>query len=69
LIFGSYIHGLFHNTQFTLALLNRLRGLKGLPHINSSSIDKQQQYDRLAQLIRQNLDMPRIYQITLRRSK
>jgi len=69
LIFGSYIHGLFHNAEFTRALLNRVRDLKGLPRVNSSPIDKQQQYDRLAEIVRQNLNMPHIYQIALGKSK
>jgi len=69
LIFGSYIHGLFHNAEFTRALLNRVRDLKGLSQVNSSPMDKQQQYDRLAEIVRQNLDMPHIYQIALGKSK
>jgi len=32
-------------------------------------MDKQQQYDRLAEIVRQNLDMPHIYQIALGKSK
>ena len=65
LIFGSYIHGLFHNINFTHALLNRLRQLRGLPIAAAIAINKEGQYDKLAEIIRQNLDMSQVYQITL----
>ena len=68
LIFGTYIHGLFHNTNFTYAFLNRLRQLRGLPLATAISIDKQAQYDKLAEIIRQNLNMSQVYQITLGRN-
>lgn len=67
LIFGSYIHGLFHNTQFTHALLNRLRQRLGLPSGTATSINKEAQYDRLAEVVRQNLDMQLVYKIALGR--
>ncbi|MFH1031540.1 MAG: cobyric acid synthase [Chloroflexota bacterium] len=67
LIFGTYLHGLFHNVNFTHNLLNRLRQLKGLPTITAISINKDKQYDELAEIVRQNLDINRIYKITLGR--
>ncbi len=67
--FGTYIHGLFHNTEFTQALLHRLRQLRGLPPTTTTPINKQEHYDKLADLVRQNLDMERIYQITLQRKR
>ena len=66
LIFGSYIHGLFHNVNFTHALLNRLRQLRGLPAATLKSTDRQSQYDKLAEIFRNNLDMTQIYQILRR---
>jgi adenosylcobyric acid synthase len=63
LIFGSYIHGLFHNHAFSSSLLNRLRAHKGLPPLPSISVDRDQQYDKLADLIKQNTDMSRVYDI------
>jgi adenosylcobyric acid synthase len=68
LIFGTYIHGLFHNAEFTRRLLNRLRQLRGLPATSASSINKQEMYDKLADVIRHNLNMSRIYDITLGRN-
>jgi adenosylcobyric acid synthase len=67
-VFGSYIHGLFHNASFTHHLLNRLRQLRGLPIISAPSTNKQEIYDKLAGIIRQNLDMPQVYKITFGRN-
>jgi len=65
LIFGSYIHGLFHNVNFTQALLSRLRQLRGLPVAAIVPINKDKQYDELARIVRQNLDMRRVYKIMM----
>jgi adenosylcobyric acid synthase len=67
-VFGSYIHGLFHNVSFTHRLLNRLRQLRGLPTISAPSTNRQEIYDKLAAIIRQNLDMPQVYKITFGRN-
>jgi adenosylcobyric acid synthase len=68
LVFGTYIHGLFHNAEFTNRLLSRLRQLRGLPATSTSSIDKQEMYDKLADVIRHNLDMSKVYEITFGRN-
>jgi adenosylcobyric acid synthase len=65
LIFGSYIHGLFDNTRFTHILLNLLRQRLGLPSGTAISINKEVQYDKLAELVRQNLDMNMVYEIAM----
>ena len=67
-IFGTYIHGLFHNANFTHAFLNRLRQLRGLPTAVAISTNRQEQYDKLAEIIRQNLDMSEVYEIALGRN-
>jgi adenosylcobyric acid synthase len=67
LIFGSYIHGLFHNADFTHRLLNGLRQLLGLPITSALSKNKQEMYDKLADIIRQSLDMPQVYKLTFGR--
>jgi adenosylcobyric acid synthase len=67
-VFGSYIHGLFHNASFTHHLLNRLRHLRGLPVISTPTTNRQETYDKLAGIIRQNLDVPQVYKITFRRN-
>jgi adenosylcobyric acid synthase len=68
LIFGTYIHGLFNNAEFTHCLLNRLRQMRGLPATPASTINKQKMYDKLANIIKHNLDMSQVYKITLGRN-
>jgi len=63
LILGTYIHGLFHNAEFTHAFLKRLRELRGLPSATAASIDKEAQYNKLAGIVRQNLDMTQVNKI------
>ena len=62
LIFGTYLHGLFHNIEFTRRLLTRLRQIHGLPATETKSINQQEMYDKLADIIRNNLDMSQIYE-------
>lgn len=68
LIFGSYIHGLFHNVNFTQALLNRVRELRGLPVTTMLPVSKDKQYDELARIVRTNLNIPQVYKIALGRN-
>ncbi|WP_437888796.1 cobyric acid synthase [Phytobacter sp. V91] len=66
LVFGTYLHGLFDSDAFTRTFINALRARKGLPPLDIT-VDyaryKSQQFDRLAQGMRQNIDIDRIYQI------
>ena len=64
---GSYVHGLFDSVEMQKALLRLLCQKKGLPEEAVSWIDekvyKEQQYDKLAEGFRENMDMAKIYQI------
>ncbi|MCL6591326.1 MAG: cobyric acid synthase [Firmicutes bacterium] len=64
---GTYIHGIFDNAAFTNGIINNLRKKKGLEPLNTVPLDygglKQAEYDKLARVIRENLDMEKIYQI------
>lgn len=65
-IIGTYVHGLFDEGRFARALLNAIRRRKGLDALEndiSFTQFKQNEYDRLAQAMRQHLDIDRIYQI------
>ena len=66
-VFGTYIHGVFDNISFTREMLNKVRELKGLGKIESSisSFDefKEREYQKLAKIVRENVDMDKIYQI------
>jgi len=58
LTLGTYIHGLFHNHAFRRGLLARLASWKGvlLPG-ELGDTDSDKEYDKLADLVRQHLDM------------
>lgn len=63
-ILGTYLHGLFHNDDFRQGFLNNLRRLYGLPDNKAGSVmSKDHEYDKLADLVRRNMDIERIYQI------
>jgi len=63
-ILGTYMHGLFHNDGFRQAFLNNLRRYWGLEESKDGSVTtKEQQYDKLAELVRRSLDITKIYGI------
>ena len=66
-VFGSYVHGIFDEGPFARTLLNAIRERKGLSPIQSEILSyeafKQGEYDKLAQVVRENLDMEAIYKI------
>jgi adenosylcobyric acid synthase len=65
-IFGTYIHGLFDKAEIASELINILFSYKGI-NKSSTAIDtllyKEQQFDKLAALVRENVDMKKIYDI------
>ncbi len=67
-VFGTYLHGIFDNIIWTEKLLNALRCRRGLPE-KSSALPKayreykEKEYDTLAAVVRENLDMDQIYKI------
>lgn len=63
---GTYIHGIFDNSEFTSHFLNEVRKLKGLDRIDenfSYSDYKNREYDKLAEVLRGNIDIKKIYEI------
>ena len=66
LVFGTYLHGIFDTGEAASALVGRLMEKKGIER-GSWSFDpeehKRQEYDKLADLIRNSLNMDRIYEI------
>jgi len=66
LIWGTYLHGLFDADQYRRDFLNQLRKIKGLSPLEvqgSFLARREAAYDDLAQLVRENLDMIKIYQL------
>ncbi len=63
LVLGTYIHGLFDNDLLRRHLINQLRHKKGLPIEATQAgfsvqAQREQDYDKLAQVVRANLNMP-----------
>lgn len=65
-VWGTYMHGLFHNDELRRAWLDGLRAAKGLEILGktfSAAELREEQFDRLADATRQSLDMAKIYEI------
>jgi len=60
-IFGTYLHGLFHNDQFRAAYLNRIRRRKGLP--DREPAIQNDPFDSLAAHLEKSLDMKKLLEI------
>ena len=63
-VLGTYVHGLFHNTELRRAMLNELARRKGvsLPEA-APELDLDREYDRLADWVRSSLDMELVYRL------
>ena len=69
-VFGTYLHDVFSNDDFRRYWLNGLRRGKGLPlpeeddcSFVSTKARREASYDRLAAVLKEHLDMERLYRI------
>ena len=65
-IWGTYVHGIFHNDEFRRRWLDSVRCFKGLEPIRSILPFRSRQadaFDRLAEHVRTHLDMDKLYGI------
>lgn len=64
-VLGTYIHGLFHNETFRRSVLQELARRKNtvLPAANRV-ISKEEEYDKLAELVRGALNISLLYELT-----
>ena len=65
-VIGTYVHGIFENMDFTRGLLNNIRKKKGLPILESDLIldeYKEAEFNRLAAIVRESIDIKKIYDI------
>lgn len=66
-VYGCYIHGLFDGAEVTAGLIRSVLKSKGLNAEHVQVLDrkqyKEEQYNRLADIIRENMDMKMIYEI------
>lgn len=71
-IWGSYFHGIFDNDEFRRRFLSELFREKGIEEKEAETsfeVYKEEQYDRLEQLLRDSLDMEFIYGLIKRNTK
>ncbi len=65
-VFGTYIHGIFDNDVFRRGIINAIRESKGLEPIATTynrAAQKQACYERLADIVEENLDMTKLDEI------
>jgi adenosylcobyric acid synthase len=68
-VWGTYIHGVFDNDGFRQEFIRRIKEAKGISvspeaHTSFSFQEfKETQYDALAELVRNNIDMEAFYRI------
>ncbi len=63
-VLGTYVHGLFDSDGFRREFLNAIRLSKGLrPLAQSTRFDPDGEFDKLARLLRENIDMKSLYGI------
>ncbi len=64
---GTYFHGIFDNAFFTGNYLDNVREIRKKEPIKRTGVDywqyKEEQYDQLADIVREHLDMKKIYEI------
>lgn len=64
LTLGTYLHGLFHNREVRRGVLEYVASRKGatLPPA-TEDVDPDAEYDKLAALVRERLDMELVYRV------
>ncbi|MEG0662268.1 MAG: cobyric acid synthase CobQ, partial [Anaerovoracaceae bacterium] len=66
-VYGSYVHGIFDKEGVAGTIITALLEKKGMSGEDVASFDlnryKEEQYDKLAQGLRESLDMKKIYEI------
>ena len=66
-VLGTYLHGAFDTGNLWRALVNRVRREKGLGESDAPSLTmaqfREREFDRLADMVRRNIDMDAVYAI------
>lgn len=66
-VIGTYVHGIFDEEDFRSAFVKIICDRKGIDYSNTDNISykeyKEQQYNKLADILRESLDMDSIYKI------
>lgn len=63
-VWGTYIHGIFDSDKFRRDFLNRIRIKKGLQPVSKITVfNVDKELDKLAKLLRENIDVKLLYKI------
>ena len=64
-VWGTYLHGVFDDDPFRRWFIDRIREKKGLPPLKKiqAIYDIEAMIQRLAEVVRKELDMPAIYRM------
>jgi len=62
-VWGTYIHGIFDAGPFRRKFLNDIRKRKGLKPIPQTKYDIDKEFDKLADTVRNNVDIKAVYDI------
>ena len=64
-VVGTYLHGIFDNEDFVYDILSYVAGKKGISLEKPINMEEyiEKEYDKLENLIRENVDMNEIYRI------
>ena len=65
-ILGTYVHGIFDNDNFRRQILNAIRlnkGLEAIANTRNVHAEKQRNYERLAKIVRESLNMELLNEI------
>lgn len=62
-IWGTYIHGIFDADNFRRSFLNKIRMKKGWRPLGSTVFNIDREFDKLADLVRESIDMDALYEI------
>ncbi|MBI3768389.1 MAG: cobyric acid synthase [Deltaproteobacteria bacterium] len=63
-VVGTMLHGIFENTALRSSLLAGLRTRRGLEHSDASAVpSRDEEYDRLAEVVRQHIDEGELHRI------
>jgi len=65
MVWGTYLHGVFDADSFRRHFIDRLRKSRGIPPLGKivAPFDLEPRLDRLADIVRNNLDIKKIYRI------
>lgn len=65
-VFGTHLHGFFDNLNVMLTFVNAIRKEKGLSLLQARDLDiyqRERNYDKVAEIVRNSIDMEKIYKI------